>query len=250
MRADARKVRGRSDGRRRRRRRRRRLVDAVVVTLLGGARREVRTVRGIVVVADAQLGAAVLELAETEDEQAEEAELRDEVEHAVEDGLGVGRDDVAALAEAPGDRVEQRGEAQDGGRQGVGAADVAAERARVLAAGDEDVVEHGQEGGEAEGEVAPLVARADEGADEAAHDDDLDEEDGEEDDGPRHGGGQEQQEQRQRSRDEPGGDGKARQRGPVRARAIDRDERLTSRCSGCRRPGGRHPSPWGRCAGT
>ena len=64
-------------------------------------------------------------------------------------------------------------------------------------------VEDVEEGDAAEGEVAPLVAGADEGASEAGDDHDFVDEDDEEDRGPGHAGGEEQVGEKERGGDDP-----------------------------------------------
>ena len=59
---------------------------------------------GVVVDVDAKLLRSDVTVAP--DEESTEAGLGDEVKDGVEDGLGVGRDDVATLAETPGNGVE------------------------------------------------------------------------------------------------------------------------------------------------
>lgn len=73
--------------------------------------------------------------------------LGEEIQHAVEDGLGVRGDDVGALRHAPRDRVAQPHEQRQHSAQHVRAVHVAAEPARTLATyageGPEDVEHRG-----------------------------------------------------------------------------------------------------------
>ena len=71
------------------------------------------------------------------DEESTEAGLGDEVKDGVEDGLGVGRDDVATLAKTPGDGVQDPEEGGERAADGEALADLGTV-ARSVAAGLED----------------------------------------------------------------------------------------------------------------
>jgi hypothetical protein len=155
------------------------------------------------VVVDVQTERGGVDVAVAPDEQSAEDRLGQNVQHAVEGGLGVGRDEVGALAHAPGDGVQSP---QDGGQRAAdqeGAADVAAQGVGVAARFPAEHVEDVEEGDAAEGEVAPLVAGADESAGETGDDHDFVDEDDEEDRGPGHAGGEEQVGEKQRGGDDP-----------------------------------------------
>ena len=115
----------------------------------------------------------------------------------------VRRDDVATLAETPGDGVE---EPQERGETATGEenlADVTTKGRGVAASLPSEHVEDVEEGGTSKDKVAPLVAAVDKGADQSSHDHDLVDENGPQNSRPGHAGGQEQVEEQQRSGDEP-----------------------------------------------
>jgi hypothetical protein len=60
----------------------------------------------LVVVVDVETKTGRVNTAVTPDEKSTEDGLGDQVEDTVEDGLRVGRDDVATLADTPGERVQ------------------------------------------------------------------------------------------------------------------------------------------------
>lgn len=74
----------------------------------------------ILVVHNGHANVSRVDVAVAPDEESTEAGLSDEVEDTVEDGLGVGGDDVTTLAETPGDGVQnpeegsQRAAVQEG----------------------------------------------------------------------------------------------------------------------------------------
>jgi hypothetical protein len=103
------------------------------------------------VVVDVQTKRGGVDAAVAPDEQSAEDRLGKDVEHAVESSLGVGGDEVAALAHAPGDGVQGP---QDGGQRATdheGAADVAAQGVGVAARFPAEHVEDVEEGDAAEG---------------------------------------------------------------------------------------------------
>lgn len=60
---------------------------------------------GVGVLARGEAEQGVVDAADVEEQEGEEQGPGEEIEDAVEDHLGCGRDDVAALRAAPGDRV-------------------------------------------------------------------------------------------------------------------------------------------------
>lgn len=80
--------------------------------------------------------------------------FREDVEHAVEDHFGIDRDDVAAFAETPRDRVQEPEEREDRGRREVGAGEAGAEAGGGGARGNEEHVPDEDEGGAAKCEEA------------------------------------------------------------------------------------------------
>jgi|SRR5690242_4153891 len=67
----------------------------------------------ILVIHDGHADVSRVDVAMTPEKKGTEARLSNEVKDAVEDGLGVGRDDIAALAETPGNGVQNP---QEGGQ--------------------------------------------------------------------------------------------------------------------------------------
>jgi len=110
-----------------------------------------------------------------EDEGAPDG-LAEDVEHAVEDHLAVGGDDVAALRKTPADRVQEPEEDDPAGADHVGAVDGGADGLCVRAAAPEEVVAEEEEGGDADDEVAPFVGVGDDGAAEPGDDHDFSQE--------------------------------------------------------------------------
>lgn len=111
----------------------------------------------VVIVADVDAEAVGVDVAVTPEEEGTEDGLGQDVENAVEDGLGVGGDDVAALAQAPGDRVEEPEEDGPHGASDVGAMHVGSEGACVLASDPGHLPRDEEESGAAEGEETPLL---------------------------------------------------------------------------------------------
>lgn len=111
----------------------------------------------IVVVANVQAEPGGVDVAVAPEEERTEDGLGHDVEDTVEDGLGVGGDDVAALAETPGDRVHEPEEHGPAATDQEGARDVFAESGGVLACHPDHLPEDEEEGHHAEDEVSPLV---------------------------------------------------------------------------------------------
>jgi hypothetical protein len=126
------------------------------------------------------------------EQQRAETWLGEDVENAIEDGLGIGRDDITTLAETPRNRVQEPQRDGPDAAEGVDVGDVGADDAGVGAAFKDDCVGNEEEGRAAEGEVAPFVGGLDEGAAEASDDNDLVDEDGVGDCGGWEGAGQEE----------------------------------------------------------
>lgn len=102
--------------------------------------------------------AGIVELGDGKDMDEREDGFREDVEHAVEDHFGIDRDDIAAFAESPRDRVQEPEEREDRGREQVGARETGAEAGGRGTGGDEEHVPDEDEGGAAKGEEALRVA--------------------------------------------------------------------------------------------
>ena len=94
-----------------------------------------------IVVPDCHANRRRVDVAVTEDEKSTEAGLRDEVEDTVEDGFGVGRDDVATFAETPGYGVQNPEECGKRATHHEAAAYIAAVARGVLAGFPDEHVE-------------------------------------------------------------------------------------------------------------
>ncbi|KAI7223858.1 hypothetical protein KC333_g99 [Hortaea werneckii] len=158
----------------------------------------------LVVVVDVQTETGGVDAAVAPDEQRTEHRLREQIKDTVEDGLRVGRNDVATLTQTPCDGVKGPEEGSQTTAVEEGATNVPAHGVGVLAslpAEDESNVE---EGSTAEGKVAPFVPGVDERANETGHDHDPVDEDDVENGRPWHRSRQEKVHEKQRGGDEPG----------------------------------------------
>lgn len=144
-----------------------------------------------------------INLVVAEDEQEAKDGLGEDIQDTVEDGLGVGVDDIAALGQAPGDRVQEPQEEGQHATLHERALDGSPKGIRMTATINGKLVGDEEEGGRAEGEVSPLVGSLGQGADQAADDHDLVGEDGDQDGGPGESRREEEVRQKQRRRDEP-----------------------------------------------
>ena len=113
--------------------------------------------RIVIVVADHQAQTRWVDIFVAPKQQSAEDGFGHNVEDAVEDGLRVGRDDVAALREPPGDWVEEPEEDGPDAADEVGAVDVGAESEGVFTRGPGYGPGDPEEGKAAEDEVAPLL---------------------------------------------------------------------------------------------
>jgi hypothetical protein len=157
----------------------------------------------LVVVVDVQAESGRVDVAVTPDEETTEDRLGQNVEDAVEDGLGVGRDVVATLAQAPGNGVESPQDSGQGAAHEESLADVLAHGVGVLASFPGEDVDNIEECDAAKDEVAPLVAGPDKCADKAGDDHDPVDQNDVKDRRPGHTGSEEQVGEQQRSGDEP-----------------------------------------------
>ncbi len=118
--------------------------------------RRSRHARKLIIITDMNSQSSRVDVAMTPEEKGTEHRLGQDIKDTVEDGLGIGGDDVAAFAETPGDRVEEPEEDGPAAADEVDARDVGTDVGGMLASypgylpGDEDECYH------AEGEEAPL----------------------------------------------------------------------------------------------
>ena len=157
----------------------------------------------LIVVVDVEAELRRVDVAVTPDEEGTEDRLGQQVQNTVEDGLGVGRDDIATLADTPGDRVQGPEEGSQATADEEGATDILAHDIGVLTGLESEHIDDETEGGAAEDEVSPLVARADESASQTGDDHDLVDKNDIHDSRPRHAGSEEQVHEQERGSDEP-----------------------------------------------
>lgn len=99
------------------------------------------------------------------DEQEAKDGLCKDVQNTIEDGLGIGVDNVAALAQAPGDRVQEPQEQGQHTAVHEGALDRTSQGGGMATSVNSKLVSDEEQGRRAKGEVSPLVARLGEGTD-------------------------------------------------------------------------------------
>lgn len=157
----------------------------------------------VVVVADLEAEASGVDVAVAPKEEGAEDGLGEEVEDAIEDGFAVGGDDVAALAETPGNGVQDPEECGERAAHQKGALDVAAKGLGVDAGFPGELEDDVEEGDTTKDKEWPLVDALDESANQASHDHDFVDEDDPENGGPWHTGGKQQVHEKQRCSDEP-----------------------------------------------
>ena len=116
--------------------------------------------RGIlVIIPDMETEPCRIDIAVTPEQQGAEDRLGEEIQDAVKDGLGVRRDDVAALADAPCDRVQEPQEDGEAAADEVDTVDVGSEGGCVLACSYGEGPSDDRERRAAEDEVGPLRGR-------------------------------------------------------------------------------------------
>ena len=112
--------------------------------------------RYIVIISDVQPQSGGVNVPVAPDQKRAEHRLRQQIQDPVEDGLGVGSDDVSTLRKTPCDRVEEPEEDGPDTTHRVGPRDVGADGGGVFARGPGYSPGNPQEGDTAEGEKAPL----------------------------------------------------------------------------------------------
>lgn len=137
------------------------------------------------------------------EQQEGEDGLGDDIQDAVEDGLGVRVDDIASLSNTPGNRVKEPDKDCQDAADVVGTRDGAAEDPGMAAAVDEQRVDDKEESTAGEDKISPLVRGASESADEAADNHNLISQNGDEDGRPGKASCEEKVEKQKRRRHEP-----------------------------------------------
>ena len=155
------------------------------------------------VVHDVHANVGRVDVAVAPDEESTEAGLGDEVKDGVEDGLGVGRDDVATLAETPGNGVQDPQESSQRTAVQEALGDLRAVASGVAAGLPDKLVDNVEKRNAANDKVRPLVPADNESTNQTGDNHDLVNEYGPEDRGPRHASSEEKVEQQKRSRNEP-----------------------------------------------
>jgi hypothetical protein len=157
----------------------------------------------LVVVVDVQAESGGVDVAVTPDEQTAKNRLGQDIENAVKNGLRVGRNVVATLAQAPGNGVESPQESGQGAAHEESLANILAHGVGVLASFPGEHVDDVGERKAAEGEVAPLITGPDECANKTSDDHDPVNQDDVKDRWPGHAGSEKQVGEQQRSGDKP-----------------------------------------------
>ena len=111
----------------------------------------------LIVIANVKSKLIRVDIAMSPDEKRTEHRLGEQVQDTVEDGFGVGRDDVSTFAETPGDWVEEPERDGPYTADEECAANVGTEGFGVEAGDPGDVPGYEEEGGAAEDEVSPLL---------------------------------------------------------------------------------------------
>lgn len=150
---------------------------------------------------DTKLGGIYLVVAE--EKQDAKNGLCEDIQDTVKDGFRVGVDDIAALRQTPGNRVQEPQEEGQHATPHECALDGPSEGISVTAAIDGKLIGNKKEGGCAEGKVTPFVGRLRQSANQSADNHDLVRENGDQDGGPGKTGGQEEVCEKQWRRYEP-----------------------------------------------
>ena len=132
-----------------------------------------RTTWNVIVVANVHTEGRWVNVAVTPKEQSTKDRLGHQVKDTVKDGLAIGSNDVAALAETPGNGVQEPEEDGPNTANHIGPRNVRSQSGSVLAADENDVPCHEEQGKHAKGPVSPLVRRAGQGANETSDNHDL-----------------------------------------------------------------------------
>lgn len=122
---------------------------------------------------DAQAQPRGIDVPVAPDECSGETRLGQDVENAVEDALAVGRNDVAAFTQAPGDGIQRPDDEREHAAGHEDAVHVFAECESVSPRNEPQLVEDVQHRGAPERVEPPLVPAADQRAQESGHNHDL-----------------------------------------------------------------------------
>lgn len=98
-----------------------------------------------------------INVAVTPDQQGAEDRLGQDVENTIKNGLGIGRDDIATLAETPGNRVDEPEENGPGTDKGVGCANILTKGQCVCSTDHNHIIGNEEESKSSKDKVSPLV---------------------------------------------------------------------------------------------
>ena len=113
----------------------------------------------LVVIPDVETEPCWVNAAMTPEQKGPENWLGEEIQDAVEDGLGIRRDDVAALADAPCDRIQEPQEDGQAAADEIDPVDVGSECGCVLACSDREGPSDDSKCRAAEDEIGPLQGK-------------------------------------------------------------------------------------------
>jgi hypothetical protein len=157
----------------------------------------------MVVILDGKTKTSRVNVPVSPDKESTEDWLGQEVEDAVEDGLRIWRNDVAALGNTPCNGVQDPQECSQGSAHEECTLDIATEVPGVRARLPDQLVDDVDESKVAESEVSPLVLGGDECANKTGDNHDLIDDDGPQDARPWHSSGEHEVGQEQRGGDDP-----------------------------------------------
>lgn len=156
------------------------IVEGVVIagTVLAGTILLTSDCAGLGWALNMKTKSSEIDVAMTPEEKGTETWLGEYVENAVEDGLRVGRDDVASFTETPCNWVQEPQRDGPDAAESIYFADVGTDGACVPPTLEDNGPSDEQESEAAEDKVSPFVRRLDERTDETSDDHYLVEEDG------------------------------------------------------------------------
>lgn len=157
----------------------------------------------VVVVPDLETEASGVDVPVAPEEESTEDGLGEEVEDTVEDSLAIGGNDVTALAQSPGNWVEDPEESSHASADEEGPLDVTAKGLGVDASLPGELVDNVEESSTAKGKVWPLVDTLDESTNQTSDNHDFVDKDNPEDGRPWHTGSEQQVHEQQWRSDEP-----------------------------------------------
>lgn len=146
----------------------------------------------IFVVADVDSKLSRVDAAVSPEEQRTEDWFGKNVENAIENGFGIGGNDVATLRETPSNWVNEPEEDGPEAANLVSFLDTSAQGGSMLFPDPDDVISDEEQSDSCKDEVTPLVGRSNKGANETRNDHDLVHQDRVEDGRPRETSSQEQ----------------------------------------------------------